>query len=133
MGAMKDGEHHKVLVGNLKKFYPDIYERLLNEANHFSYREFDRLLDRGISQGFFLPDMDKELALITLTYTMTALFERKHHFLPGQNVPRSECRPPVRDNITMQMAFEYVIVNFFRGLATHKGIEVIDEMVKKYR
>jgi AcrR family transcriptional regulator len=133
MGAMKKGDHHNVLVGNLKKFYPEIYRRLHDEANCFSYREFNRLLDRGIDQGLFLPDMDKELALITLTYTMTALFERKHHFMPAQNGSRSEGRPPVRDNISIEMAFEYVIVNFFRGLATHKGIEIIDELVTNYR
>jgi hypothetical protein len=37
------------------------------------------------------------------------------------------------DGISLQMAFEYVIVNFFRGLATHKGIESIDNAVDNYR
>ncbi len=121
MGATKEGEHNKVLIGNLKKFYPEIFHRLEEEAHRFSYSEFDRLLDRGIEQGLFMPDMNKDLALTTLTFTMTALFDQKHRLAP------------MRENISLQMAFEYVIVNFFRGLATHKGIEIIDGLVAKYK
>ncbi len=135
MGEMKQGEHHKVLIGNLKKFYPEIYHRLEDEAGCYSHHEFDGLLDRGIEQGLFVPDMNKELALLTLTYTMTALFERKHNF-PHIRPPGGERHASLHrlsDEVTLQMAFEYVIVNFFRGLSTAKGIGVIDEMVKRYR
>jgi hypothetical protein len=120
LDAMKLDERRRVLIGNLKKFYPEIHRRVEEEAHRFSDREFDRLLDRGIAQGLLLPDINKGLALITLTYTMTALFDQKHALLK-------------HDGLSMQMAFEYVIVNFFRGLATHKGIEVIDELVDNYR
>jgi AcrR family transcriptional regulator len=121
MDATKEGEHNKVLIGSLKKFYPEMYRRLEEEAHRFSHREFDRLLDRGMEQGLFMPDMNKELAVLTLTFTMTALFDQKHRLAP------------LRGNISVQMAFEYVIINFFRGLATHKGIETIDGLVAKYR
>jgi AcrR family transcriptional regulator len=113
-------ERRRTLIVNLKKFYPEIHRRIEEEAHRFSDREFDRLLDRGIAQGLLLPDINKGLALITLTYTMTALFDQKHYLLK-------------HDGLSMQMAFEYVIVNFFRGLATHKGIEVIDGLVDNYR
>ena len=121
MGATKEGEHNKVLINSLKKFYPEIYHRLEEEAHCFSYEAFECLLDRGIEQGLFMPDMNKDMALTTLTFTMTALFDQKHRLAPK------------RENISLQMAFEYVFVNFFRGLATHKGIEIIDELVAKYR
>ena len=119
MDAMKHGEHHKMLIGNLKKFYPEIHRRIEEEAQCFSTREFDRLLDRGMEQGLLVADMNKQLAMVTLIYTITALFDQKH-------------RLPVGEGVSMQMAFEYVIVNFFRGLATHKGLEVIDQLVDKY-
>ncbi|MDR2882179.1 MAG: TetR/AcrR family transcriptional regulator [Alistipes sp.] len=120
LAAMKSDERRGVLIGNLKKFYPEIHRRIEEEAHKFSDREFDRLLDRGIQQGLLLPDMNKDLAMVTLTYTMTALFDQKH-------------RLRRHDGVSLQMTFEYVIVNFFRGLSTHKGIEIIDEIVKKYR
>lgn len=121
MGEMKHGEHHKVLIGNLKKFYPEIHRRIEEEAQRFSAREFDRLLDRGMEQGLFMPDMNKALAMVTLTYTMTALFDQKHREVP------------MIEGVSLKTAFEYVIVNFFRGLATHKGLEVIDVLVDNYR
>lgn len=121
MGEMKHGEHHKVLIGSLKKFYPEIHRRIEEEAQCFSVREFNRLLDRGMKQRLFVADMNKELAMVTLTYTMAALFDQKHRVVP------------MVEGISLQMAFEYVIVNFFRGLATHKGLEVIDELVDNYR
>jgi AcrR family transcriptional regulator len=117
--GMKSDERRGVLVGNLKKFYPDIHRRIEEEAHRFSDREFNRLLDRGIQQGLLLPDINKELAMVTLTYTMMALFDQKHRLLKHDGIP-------------LQMAFEYVIVNFFRGLATHKGIETIDAIVDNY-
>jgi AcrR family transcriptional regulator len=120
LDSMKSDDRRGVLIGNLKKFYPEIHRRIEEEAHRFSDREFNRLLDRGIQQGLLLPDLNKELAMITLTYTMMALFDQKH-------------RLTKHDGISLQMAFEYVTVNFFRGLATHKGIEVIDEIVDNYR
>jgi AcrR family transcriptional regulator len=128
LGSMKKDDRDKVLVGNLKKFYPAIYHRIEEEGHHFSFGEFDRLLDRGIAQGLFLPDMNKELALMTLIYTMNALFERRYLEFRLPRGGREEPRP-----LSMRMAFEYVTVNFFRGLATQKGVEIIDEMVKKNR
>ncbi len=121
MDSMKHGDHHKVLIGNLKKFYPEIHRRIEEEAQRFSCREFDRLLDRGMEQGLLVADMNKELAMVTLTYTMAALFDQKHRVVP------------MVEGVSLQMAFEYVIVNFFRGLATHKGLEVIDGLVDNYR
>ncbi|MDR1671338.1 MAG: TetR/AcrR family transcriptional regulator [Alistipes sp.] len=120
LDSMKLDDRRRLLIGNLKKFYPEIHRRVEEEAHRFSDCEFNRLLDRGVAQGLLLPDIDKGLALITLTYTMTALFDQKH-FLSKH------------DGLSIQMAFEYVIVNFFRGLSTHKGIEVIDGLVDSYR
>jgi AcrR family transcriptional regulator len=120
LDSMKSDERRRVLVGNLKKFYPDIHRRIEEEAHRFSDREFNRLLDRGIQQGLLLRDINKELAMVTLTYTMMALFDQKHRLLKHDGIP-------------LQMAFEYVIVNFFRGLATHRGIETIDAIVDNYK
>ncbi len=120
LDVTRSDDRRGVLIGNLKKFYPEIHRRIEEEAHKFSDREFDRLLDRGIQQGLLLPDMNKDLAMVTLTYTMAALFDRKYQLKR-------------HDGVSLQMAFEYVIVNFFRGLATHEGIEVIDKIVDKYR
>jgi AcrR family transcriptional regulator len=120
MGAMKRDDRDELLATNLKKFYPEIFNHLREDMHRFSFEKFNGLLDRGMREQLFLPDMNKELALCTLTHTMEALFEKKRHFETAHN-------------ISPQLAFEYVLINFFRGLATHKGIEIIDELVMNYR
>jgi AcrR family transcriptional regulator len=121
LASTKRDEREVVLIGNLKKFYPDICRALEQEGHRYTHEAFDRLLDRGVEQGLLVSDINKELALMTLVYSMAAIFDKKHRLAP------------IHEGLTMQMAFEYVIINFFRGLATHKGIEIIDEIVKNYR
>jgi AcrR family transcriptional regulator len=120
LDTIKRDEKDTTLINNIKKFYPEIYARLEAEAHEFSHAEFDKLLNRGMAEGLFLPDMNKGLALMTVASTMTALMERRYVHFP-------------QDGVSARMAFEYVLVNFFRGLSTHKGIEMIDELVKNYR
>jgi AcrR family transcriptional regulator len=119
LGFLKRDEKDEMLIGNLKKFYPQVYGRLQKEMHEFSHSEFDRLLDRGIAEKLFPEDMNRELALMTVTYTMSALAERRYPHFP--------------EHVSPHAAFEYVFIHFFRGLATRKGIEVIDELAAKYR
>jgi AcrR family transcriptional regulator len=117
---MKRDEKEVAFVENLRKFYPDIYDKQAEIAQRYSYEKLKEMFNRGIEQGLFLSDMNKELALVTLVYTMSALFEKKHYF-------------PVLDQTPPEEAFRYILVNYFRGLSTPKGIELIDNMVKQYK
>lgn len=120
LSHMKRDEMGAAFVGNIRKFHPDIYRRMEEEAHEFSYSQLDKMFDRGMTEGLFIADMNKKLALMTLVYTMGALFENKYEFSRFAGISGRE-------------AFDYVIVNFFRGLSTEKGIKLIDELVIKYR
>lgn len=120
LSHMKRDEREAAFMGNLKKFYPEIFKKWIEEGHRYSYEQLDKMFDRGINEGLFLADMNKELALVTLVYTMAALFERKYYL-------------PIMDKVPPREMFDYVIVNYFRGLATDKGIHLIDELVVKYR
>jgi AcrR family transcriptional regulator len=120
LGNMKRDEREVAFVENLKKFYPDIWAEQVEIANRYSYEKLGEMFARGMSEGLFLPDMNRELAMVTLVYTMATLFEKKHHF-------------PVLDQTPPEEAFRYVLVNFFRGISTPKGIELIDKLVIQYR
>lgn len=120
MNAFQYNERHKVMAMSLCKFYPDIYRRFRRDMHSFSDCEFDQLLDRGVEQGLLRPDLNKGLAKITLTYTIHALFDQRHS-------------QQQHDGLSLEMAFEYVIVNFFRGLSTSQGIEMLDEIMKNYK
>lgn len=120
LNNMKRDEKEAAFMENLKKFYPDIFDKWVEEAHRQSYHQLDKMLARGVEQELFLADINRELALVTLVYTMAALFERKYYF-------------PVMDKVPPREVFDYVIVNYFRGLSTQKGMEVIDELVVEYK
>ena len=117
--AMKHEPKELILVQTMRKFHPDIYHTLEAEGHRFSIDVYEKLLDRGMREKLFLPDLNKNLTLLALTYSLTAMIEERNHFkLVAEN----------REEL-----FRYVLINFFRGLSTHKGIEVIDDLVVKYR
>jgi len=123
MGSVQRDERHRTLVNNLRKFYPEVYRRLEEEAHRSWHAEFDRILDRGIEQGLFVEDINKELAQLTLTYAMDALFDDRNR----------NRRTAELTGVSIRTMFEYVVVNFFRGLSTLKGIELLDELVRRRR
>jgi len=124
MGSVKKDERHRALMVNLRKFHPEVYRRLEDDAHAAWHAEFDRILARGIEQGLFVEDINRELALLTLTYSMHALFDV---------FDRRSRRLAEHGEVPIDTMFEYVVVNFFRGLSTHKGIELIDGLVKTRR
>jgi hypothetical protein len=116
LGELKRDDRDEKLVGNLRKFYPVIFRSMEDDGCRFSQDKFRELLDRGVREGMLLPALDRDMAVLTLTYMLTSVFEHQDQFqVEGEKV------------------FRYIAVNFFRGLATHKGIETIDELVVKYR
>lgn len=120
LNNMKRDEKEAAFMDNLKKFYPDIFNKWIEEAHRQSYQQLNLMLGRGVEQGLFMADINRELALVTLVYTMAALFEKKYYF-------------PVMDKVPPREVFDYVIVNYFRGLSTKKGMEAIDELVVEYK
>ncbi len=122
MYTMKRDERDVALAYNLKKFYPEIYHRLELDAYEFTRREFDRLIAGGIRQGLFVPSLDKSLAADTLMYMVSVISEKMHNFGPSNT-----------KTVSCEAMFEFMTVNFFRGLATRKGVETIDRLVEKYK
>ena len=119
LGEMKHEEKELILIQTMRKFHPDIYHTLEEEGHRFSIEVFEKLLDRGMKEKLFLPDLNKNLTLLALTYSLTALVEDRNHF---------QMKAYNREEV-----MRYVLVNFFRGLSTHKGIDALDELVLKYK
>ena len=103
-------ERNERIRNNLQKFYPQVAQ-YVDEA----MRE---LFERGISEGLFRRDMkiDLSISIFANTLMLIAMNKIKLH-----------------NNISMDEAFEYMAINFFRGIATVKGVELIDAYHRKYR
>lgn len=112
-------ESYNRMSNNLQKFYPDLYERLRSEVAQEGCQRLCNIIKDFISQGLILDDIDVDLSVTILYFTLVNIFSvtNNNNFLPN-NVSRSE-------------AFFYTVVNFFRGIATMRGVEQIDAYVKE--
>lgn len=111
-------ERNDRLRNNLQKFYPDIYQYIEKQMREKGYEHVYKLFERGMKEGLFRDDTRIDLSISILTSSLILL---------GMN------KIKLHGNISLNEAFEYLVINFFRGISTYKGIELIDTYHKQYR
>ena len=107
----------KRLAFNLKKFYPNVFERLQRFQSESSLAGLQYALDRCLEEGYIDPVVDVEL-MARLFFSSTAIYMYDMNITLPEYVSREE-------------AFGAMVVNFLRGLATVKGLQVIDEIIAR--
>ena len=105
------------LMDTLKRFHPEVYQRVISEGTKMNQNEFRQMLREGIQQGMFIPTFNIDLAINVLYYSASALVTRKI---------------PLPEGIDDNQAFLHIICTFFRGIATAKGMELIDQYTHQY-
>lgn len=118
-GVMDSAELTNRMMTNLRKFYPAVYQKLMNTGTEENRRALSDMFDKGIADGLFVDNFNKELSISVLYYTSTALFSGNGEII-------------LPDGMTRREAIVQIIANFFRGISTAKGLELIDSYSKKY-
>jgi hypothetical protein len=110
---------HQMLQG-LKKYYPDIFYDFAKNRYYDGMQETKAKLVLGVEQGLILDTVDIDLAVSVLAHSMSGLIRRNENasFVWPSDVSFSE-------------AVHYIIIHFFRGIATEKGIKIIDDTILK--
>ena len=106
----------KRIMENLSKFYPELYERIMTENRDYGLAMLRDKLIRLVEEGLISEMVNIDLSITMFYYTSMGLM-RRHGRLVLPN------------GVTEQDAFRYTIVNFFRGIATVKGVEQIDAWI----
>ena len=106
------------VMENLAKFYPMLYERVMTENRDYGLAVLRKKLVALVEAGLISEMVNIDLSITMFYYTSMGLM-RRHGRLVLPN------------GVTEQDAFRYTIVNFFRGIATLKGVEQIDEYLAK--
>ena len=112
-GAYRRNQQYRVFMHSMAKYYPDILEPYKERQSRAGSALFHSLLQRGLGEGVFKADMNVDLAETIFAMTLNGLISSAQLNLPS--------------GVTMQDAVSYFIVNFFRGLATEKGLRMVDE------
>ncbi|WP_296002433.1 TetR/AcrR family transcriptional regulator [uncultured Alistipes sp.] len=106
------------MMDNLKKFYPAVHDRVMAEGREKNYRDFRRMLEIGVEEGLFVSDFNFDLAISMLYYTASGLMNHRLEIVPSGMSERD--------------AFVQIVGNFFRGISTRKGLELVDEYKRRY-
>ena len=112
-------EGNMKLMEGIKKFYPRIYEKVTQnkEADEYRLNVFKNKIRSGIEEGFFLPDINIDLAIAIFSNSIYGLINRPERYS--------------QRNISPSEAFRYILTYFFRGISTQKGIQLLDEYTRR--
>ena len=108
------GATRKRVMENLAKFYPELYARVMTENRDKSLSQLRDKLNSLVEEELISERVDIDLS-ITMFYYISMGLMRNH----GRMV--------LPNGITEQEAIRYTVVNFFRGIATLKGVAQIDD------
>jgi len=101
---------------DLKKYYPDIYHKHIEERIDFIFRKIQINLEKGINQGVYRDDLSVEL--VARLYIRRLIDLHNPEFFPA-------------DKFSFQTLFEAMFDNFIRGIANPKGIEYYEKQKRK--
>ena len=101
---------------DLKKYYPDIYHKHVEERIEFIFEKIRINLIKGISQGVYRDDLSVEL--VSRLYIRRLIDLHNPEFFPA-------------DKFSFQTLFDVMFDNFIRGIANEKGIEYYEKQKKK--
>ena len=106
------------LVMNIKKFYPDIYEKLRIYHTEMGLKLLQGAIEQCSREGFIEPTVDVELMTRLFFSAMTSIEYDNAMVIPAE--------------VTREEAYGALFVNFFRGISTQKGVAEIDRIISQY-
>lgn len=100
---------------DIKKYHPEVYERILQLDSEFSFTALRRLLNNGIKSGYFRKDLHLDLQIY--------LFTKQLSFLGEPEIISSIQYP-------MDIIISTIMDNFVRSISTPEGVEKLEKRVK---
>lgn len=103
---------------NLKRFYPNVYDRLEADAQRQSLEDMRGWIKKCVAKGYFTKTADCE-------FVARVLFDSVQGIMVFD-------REDMHNSLEMISLMSYSLVIFIRGLCTVEGIKIIDECFDKY-
>jgi AcrR family transcriptional regulator len=103
-------------VQELKKYYPELHKEIIDEYVKEGIEKLSKFIEQGQVEGIFLEAVSPEIASFMLQ-------EQVQQFSQPEKFP---------SRVEALVLFKHIIITFFRGLGTEKGIKDIDTMIQEY-
>jgi TetR/AcrR family transcriptional regulator, cholesterol catabolism regulator len=101
---------------DLKKYYPELYKRLISEKKRLMYEKVLANLRKGKQEGLYRPEMDEDVIARLQVARVNMLAENEMFTV-------EEC-------LTPKFLYE-IFIYHVRGIATAKGLKVLEENMHK--
>jgi AcrR family transcriptional regulator len=101
---------------DLKKYYPEIYHKHIDERIEFIYSKIQINLQKGINQGMYRDDLSIEL--VARLYIRRLIDLHNPEFFPA-------------DKFSFQTLFDVMFDHFIRGIANQTGIDYYEKQKRK--
>jgi len=105
------------MMTDLKRSYPAVHDRLIQEGAARNREKLRAMLREGIDGGLFIDNFHIDLAISVLYYSASAI---THHGLTSP------------EGISERKAFMQIVSTFFRGIATAEGLQLVDRYRLRY-
>ncbi len=105
-----------LMISDMKKYHHEIYKEVLKVGQEKRIAQIQENLRKGIQQKLFRDNIDVEVVSILLNAQLQIVSD--DNVFPERMFSRV-------------VVFENVVINFFRGISTQKGIELIDRYFEK--
>jgi AcrR family transcriptional regulator len=102
---------------DLKKYHPEVYQKHFHEVNPKEMQVMYWLLEKGIADGAFRKEVNKEMQAYLLSIQLLSLAD-----------PEIAC---CDEKFEMKDIVAAIIENFIRSIATQKGIVQLEELIKE--
>lgn len=103
------------IMSNLQKFYPGVFQRIHKDCGEVGRTNFRSAIHKCVDEGYIDSHFNMDLAITVLYYTAMGVVARRDF--------------PYPEGVSPQKAFRHIVICFFRGVATPKGLEIIDKFV----
>lgn len=110
-GAMAIDLLNPAFFTDMRKYHNDIWVMATKQQNEKNYNLAYRLLRKGINEGIFRKDINIDIVVKLILEKMKLLVDNE--VFSSDKYSRSE-------------VFKNMVINFIRGIATNRGIGLID-------
>lgn len=115
-GDEKILDTHYYFMMDIKKYYPELYQKFIKTFHLHQYEMLKKVLDKGFEDGFFIKD---GVNYDNVAYSLLLLSSKK-----------SELNMLEYSKFDQKKAVAEMVLLILRGLSTPKGMQIIDNHIK---
>ncbi|MDR1055965.1 MAG: TetR/AcrR family transcriptional regulator [Prevotellaceae bacterium] len=119
------GKHNLKYMMELGRYYPEIYRDHMLKYQEGKQKGIEELMRKGIEEGVFRADINPLLTAFMFSEQANLIFSEQFQKF------NADIGSSIDDFLEISI-FENMVVTYIRGISTPKGIQILDDYLKRY-